>query len=117
MKYPLEHLFLVCIGPRCNAEARGIERGDPIRVELKEQTRVKGRKGSVRVCGVTCLDLCNFGPIMVAQPSGNVYSHLTTEDATRAYEGECGDAPLAEDLILEEEEFRRIGRGKEKVSY
>jgi (2Fe-2S) ferredoxin len=112
MKYPVADLFLVCIGPRCNGEAREACAGDTIRASLKDHNAASGRKKSARVCGVSCLDMCNFGPNMIAARSGNFYAHLTPASAARAYDGEMGDAPLASDLLLTEEEFARMGRGQ-----
>ena len=100
MKYPLK-LFLVCTGERCNNEDRGSERGEKIRGELKDHNKKLGRKGSVRVCAVSCLDLCDYGPNMIAQPAGTVYSHLTRETARAVYDAETGDGPARPDLELE----------------
>lgn len=106
MKYPFQKHFLVCIGGRCNNEERGIERGEFIRAELKDLNKKLGRKPTVRVCGVTCLDLCDHGPNMIVEPGGTVYSHLTRELARSVYDGEMGDGPRRDDLELSEEEFR-----------
>lgn len=100
MKYPLK-LFLVCTGARCNAPERGTEGGACIQAELKELNKSRGRKPTVRVCQVSCLDLCDHGPNMVVQPDGTTYSHLTRETARAAYEGEMGDGPKRPDLELE----------------
>ncbi|HEY0591302.1 MAG TPA: (2Fe-2S) ferredoxin domain-containing protein, partial [Thermoanaerobaculia bacterium] len=59
-RFPYEHHFLVCTGKRCNADARG----EAIRAELKETNKALGRKATVRVCAVSCLDLCDYGPNM-----------------------------------------------------
>lgn len=103
MKYPLKHV-LVCNGDRCNNPDRGEERGEFIQAELKDLNRKLGRKPTVRVCKVSCLDLCDFGPNMIIE--GTVYSHLTREKAKAAYAGEMGDGPKRPDLELTEEEFR-----------
>ncbi|HEX8173111.1 MAG TPA: (2Fe-2S) ferredoxin domain-containing protein [Thermoanaerobaculia bacterium] len=101
MKYPHEKLFLVCTGKRCSDEARGLERGACIQEELKIHNKKLGRKGVVRVCAVSCLDLCDYGPNMVVEPDGTTYSHLDRETARAAYDGECGDGPLRPDLELQ----------------
>jgi len=101
MNYPKEKLFLVCTGPRCNNPDRGIEAGACIQGELKEHNKKLGRKPTVRVCQVSCLDLCDYGPNMVVQPGGTTYSHLTRESARAAYDGEMGDGPKRPDLELE----------------
>jgi len=106
MKYPFEKLFLVCTGPRCSNEDRGDERGEIIRAELKDLNKKLGRKPTVRVCAVSCLDLCDHGPNMIVEPEGTVYSHLTRELARAVYDGAMGDAEARPDLELSENELR-----------
>jgi NADP-reducing hydrogenase subunit HndC len=108
MKYPFRKHFLVCTGPRCNNPDRGDERGEVIRAELKDRNKKAGRKPFVRVCSVSCLDLCDHGPNIIVEPEGTVYSHLTRESAQRVYDGEMGDGPRADDKELDEEEFKRM---------
>lgn len=99
MRYPFEKHFLVCMGKTC--------RGDAIQDELKDYNKKKGRKPSVRVCRVTCLDLCDHGPNMIVD--GVVYSHLTKESALAVYDGVMGDGPPRPDLELQREEFEAGG--------
>ena len=106
MKYPLKH-FLVCVGERCNNPERGEERGELIQKELKAHNKQLGRKPTVRVCAVSCLDLCDYGPNMVVYPDGTVYSHLNRRKARAAYDGEMEDGPKRPDLELDESEVRR----------
>ncbi|HET7436402.1 MAG TPA: (2Fe-2S) ferredoxin domain-containing protein [Thermoanaerobaculia bacterium] len=103
MRYPFEKHFLVCTGKRCNDEKHGTERGECIQNELKDFNKKQGRKASVRVCQVSCLDLCDHGPNMIAD--GIVYSHLDRDLAKRVYEGVCGDGPMRSDLELDPAEF------------
>lgn len=103
MKYHFDHHFLVCTGARCNREDRGVERGETIQETLKDLNRELGRKATVRVCKVSCLDLCDHGPNMIHYPAGEVYSHLDRDSARRAYEGEMGDGPVAEDKKLDKQ--------------
>lgn len=101
MKYPFQKLFLVCTGARCNNPDRGEEAGACIQEELKKHNKKLGRKPTVRVCTVSCLDLCDHGPNMVVQPGGTVYSHLNRTTARAVYDGETGDGPPRPDLELE----------------
>lgn len=103
MNYPFEKHFLVCIGARCSDPARGDERGELIQTELKGHNKKMGRKGSVRVCAVSCLDLCDHGPNVIVD--GKVFSHLTRETAAAVYAGIMGDGPPRNDLQLREDEF------------
>lgn len=101
MKYPFETLFLVCTGKRCNDESRGAESGEHIRAELKDHNKRLGRKPTVRVCAVSCLDLCDYGPNIVVHPSGRAYSHLNRQTARAVYDAETGDGPARPDLELQ----------------
>lgn len=103
MEYPFEKLFLVCIGPRCNDEKHAAERGECIAEDLKGHNKKMGRKPAVRVCRVSCFDLCDHGPNMVVD--GTVYSHLDIEKARAAYAGVMGDGPPRPDLELDRAEF------------
>jgi len=98
----MEKLFLVCTGPRCNAETRGDECGLNIRDLLKDTNKKMGRKPTVRVISVSCLDLCDHGPNMVVHP----------DSAVAAYHGVMGDGPRRDDLELSEEEFREGSHSK-----
>lgn len=89
--FPYEKHFLVCTGSRCNDSKNGKDRGDAIRSVLKVHNRQMGRKKSVRVCGVSCLDLCDEGPNMVVWPEGVVHTRLECEDAMRIYTEVMGD--------------------------
>jgi (2Fe-2S) ferredoxin len=101
MKYPFEKLFLVCVGKTCSAEERGEDRGVLIQEELKAHNKALGRKRTVRVCQVSCLDLCDYGPNMVVHPEGTIYGHLNRSTARAVYDGETGDGPRRPDLELE----------------
>jgi (2Fe-2S) ferredoxin len=101
MKYPFETLFLVCTGARCNDAGRGRDRGESIREELKDHNKKMGRKKTVRVCAVSCLDLCDYGPNIIVEPEGSVFSHLTREKARAVYDGATGDGPPRPDLELQ----------------
>lgn len=101
MKYPFEKLFLVCTGARCNDEKHGEERGEKIREVLKDHNKKLGRKATMRICAVSCLDLCDYGPNLVAQPGGTTYSALNREKGRAVYDAETGDGPKRPDLELQ----------------
>jgi (2Fe-2S) ferredoxin len=105
MRYPFDPLFLVCTGARCNDEKHGDDRGERIREELKERNSAAGRKGTARICAVSCLDLCDHGPNMIVEPSGAVFSHLDRALASQIYGAEFGDGPRRDDLQLTEAEL------------
>jgi (2Fe-2S) ferredoxin len=91
MKYPFEKHFLICTGARCNDLKHGDQRGELIRDELKDLNKSLGRKPTVRICAVSCLDLCDDGPNMIAWPGGELFSHLDVEKAKAAYSKVMGD--------------------------
>ncbi len=103
MNYPFEKHFLVCIGARCSDPERGEERGECIQAELKHYNKKKGRKSTVRVCTVSCLDLCDHGPNMIVDDV--VYSHLDRALAQAVYDGIMGDGVPRDDLQLSQAEF------------
>ena len=105
MKYPYKHI-LVCIGDRCNADKHGDERGQCIAEMLKAHNKAMGRKASVRICRVSCLDLCDHGPNMIVEPDGTVYSHMNLEKARALYDGVMGDGRETPEFELSEDEFR-----------
>ena len=90
-KFPFEKLFLICTGARCNDEKHGKDRGEEIRAELKEHNKKMGRKATVRICAVSCLDLCDDGPNMVIQPGGDLFQHLDRRKARLVYDSAMGD--------------------------
>ena len=85
MKFPYEKQFLVCTGARCNDDKHGDDAGLPIREELKHLNKKLGRKSTVRVCSVSCLDLCEQGPNIVVWPEGEVYTGQDRKSAVRLY--------------------------------
>ena len=91
MKLPYKKHFLVCTGERCNNPDRGDERGEVIRAELKDLNKKLGRKKTVRICAVSCLDLCDDGPNIVVYPEGDVHSHQDRKSSKELYEKECED--------------------------
>jgi NADH:ubiquinone oxidoreductase subunit E len=103
VKYPFEKLFLVCTGERCNKDKAGEE----IRGALKDLNKKLGRKPTVRICAVSCLDLCDYGPNIVVEPGGTTYSHLSLRNALDVYRGEMGDGPQQPQYELDERDLKR----------
>lgn len=90
-KFPFVQHVLVCTGPRCTDAKHGMDGGEGIRAMLKDHNRALGRKPLVRVCGVSCLDMCDVGPNLVEWPGGRVWTRLDRERALLAYEEATGD--------------------------
>ena len=91
MRYPFERHIVICTGSRCNDEKLGKDRGEVIRDEIKDLNKKLGRKKTVRVCSVSCLDLCDDAPNMIIWPGGEVHSRLDRESARRIYLEETED--------------------------
>jgi NADH:ubiquinone oxidoreductase subunit E len=81
-QFPYEHQVLVCTGKRCNGE--GV--GEAIREDLKAHNKRLGNNGRVRVCAVSCLDLCEEGPNVVIWPAGTTHGAQSIESARRIYD-------------------------------
>lgn len=92
MKYPFEKHIVVCTGGRCNSPNLGEDCGEAIRARLKSLNKEMGNKHRIRVCAVSCLDLCDDGPNMIVWPAGRVHSHLDCDSAIEAYLVEAGRA-------------------------
>lgn len=80
--FPYERHVLVCVGPRCTERGGGEE----TRKDLKARNKEQGLKGRVRVCGVTCLDLCELGPNVVVWPSGETFHGVDGARAREIYD-------------------------------
>lgn len=85
-RFPFVHHVLVCTGPRCTDERFGSHGGDDIREMLKDHNRQLGRKPLVRVCGVSCMDMCDLAPNMTVWPEGRVWTRVDRSSALEAYE-------------------------------
>lgn len=93
-RFPFQKQILVCVGPRCTDRKLGDDGGEPIREMLKDLNKSLGRKPHVRVCGVTCMDMCDDAPNMVSWPDGRVYTELDRKSAERAYLEATSDVPV-----------------------
>lgn len=91
MKYPFQKLFLICTGARCNDDKHGKNAGLPIRDMLKAYNKGLGRKRTVRICSVSCLDLCDDGPNMIVEPGHELYQRLDRSRARKIYDEVMGE--------------------------
>jgi (2Fe-2S) ferredoxin len=91
MRYPYEKLFLVCTGARCNDDKHGKNAGLEIRETLKSYNKSLGRKSRVRICSVSCIDMCEEGPNMVVEPGHEFYRDLTRAKAKEIYDRVMGE--------------------------
>ncbi len=74
-----ERQVLVCTGPRC-APGASEEIYQTLKTKLKE---LKVDQQKVRRAQVQCFGVCQGGPILVVQPDGVWYHHVTQEKLVR----------------------------------
>jgi (2Fe-2S) ferredoxin len=88
----IRHAF-VCTSDSSCGKLGGIA----VQEHLKALLKASGRKEELRVNKAGCLGQCGHGPMMAVYPEGVWYSHLTLEDAGRAWhEHLLGGRPVEE---------------------
>ncbi|MEM7770963.1 MAG: NuoF family protein [Cyanobacteria bacterium P01_A01_bin.37] len=55
--------------------------GLAIKMQIEEAVTNRGLQEEVTVSGVGCMGLCSQGPLVHVEPSGNMYCHVTPEQA------------------------------------
>ncbi len=90
---PYERQVLMCTGPRC-APDTSQEVYQTLKSKLKE---LKVDQRSVRRAQVNCFGVCQGGPILVVQPDGVWYHHVTEEKLMRIIDEHLlGGKPILE---------------------
>ncbi len=88
-RIPFKKMIFVCTNTRVGGEAacanteRGENSGLKLLETLKEELKLKGLKGKIRVARSGCMDICGRGPnIMVFDEKGEytLYSQVTHSD-------------------------------------
>jgi (2Fe-2S) ferredoxin len=78
-----ERYLFVCTNrrPDDNPKGSGAQKGsESLLGKLKEAVVARGAKDRVRVCGASCLDLCELGASIVQEPEHAVYGGVTLAD-------------------------------------
>jgi NADH:ubiquinone oxidoreductase subunit F (NADH-binding)/(2Fe-2S) ferredoxin/NAD-dependent dihydropyrimidine dehydrogenase PreA subunit len=85
---------MVCGGTGCRA-------GHSLSVidALKQQISLQGMDENVRLCVTGCHGFCEQGPVMVVQPEGTFYCHLSPEDAYEIVSSTFGKGVIVDRLL------------------
>jgi (2Fe-2S) ferredoxin len=78
-----EHYFFVCSNVRPEGSPRpscGRAGAQEIYAALKAELNKRGLSKTVaRVCTSSCLDMCDYGPVVVVQPENSFQLHMNLE--------------------------------------
>ncbi len=82
----LKHIY-ICLNQRPAGEACCAARdGEAIKEKLKAYVKANGLKGTVRISGSGCMDLCAQGPNVMVEPDHQWYRQVSLEDVDRIIE-------------------------------
>lgn len=80
-----EHYFFVCTNVRPDGNPRpscGRSGAQEIYAALKAELNQRGLAKTVaRVCTTSCLDMCDYGPVVAVQPENTFHLHMNPERA------------------------------------
>jgi (2Fe-2S) ferredoxin len=80
-----EHYFFVCNNVRPDGNPRpscGRSGAQEIYAALKAELNQRGLAKTVaRVCTTSCLDMCDYGPVVAVQPENTFHLHMNPERA------------------------------------
>ena len=85
--------FLVCVGPRCDAEGGGRALHATLADALARRFPEALASGRLSLQTRDCLRVCTREQIVRLEPSGEVFSNPCVEELLRAVASECGDDP------------------------
>ncbi|HSV75076.1 MAG TPA: NADH-quinone oxidoreductase subunit NuoF [Chthonomonadales bacterium] len=71
---------------------------EPVKAALDAAVEETGLKDRVKVVGVGCLGLCGKGPLVAVDPTGELYQHVTPEQARSIVSSVAGGPVTAERL-------------------
>jgi (2Fe-2S) ferredoxin len=78
-----EHYLFVCINRRPDDNPKGscAQKGsEEVVLKLKEELAKRGLHKRIRACSSSCLDLCETGTSIVAEPEHVAYGRVTLAD-------------------------------------
>lgn len=84
-----QHYLFVCINrrPEDNPKGSCAQKGSELVVQkLKEELARRGVHKQVRACSSSCLDLCETGISVVAEPEHVAYGRVTLDDVDELVE-------------------------------
>jgi bidirectional [NiFe] hydrogenase diaphorase subunit len=71
-----KHCIGICVAAGCLSQ-----HSDQIKTSVEAEVKKRGLENSVKVKGVGCLGLCAAGPLLAAEPQGQLYQCRTAEHA------------------------------------
>ena len=95
-----EHYFFVCNNVRPEGSSRpscGRAGAQEIYAALKAELNKRGLAKTVaRVCTASCLDMCDYGPVVAVQPENSFQLHMNPERAAAVVQA------MVDGLLVEE---------------
>lgn len=82
--------LLVCVGPRCDAEARGHRLLAEAQAALAAAFPDALTEGRLKISTRDCLRLCTRDPVVRLEPSGDAFADPDLDDLTREIGAELG---------------------------
>lgn len=96
------HVF-TCVNERDGSDARGCcaERGGlDVAGWFKAEAKARGWKGRIRTNRAGCLDVCEFGPVVVVYPEQVWYSPTTQAEVRAICDRHLDRGELVEELMI-----------------
>ena len=95
-----EHYFFVCSNVRPDGNPRpscGRAGAQEIYAALKAELNQRGLAKTVaRVCTTSCLDMCDYGPVVAVQPENTFHLRMKPERAAALVQAMVEGAPFAD---------------------
>ena len=100
MEKPEHHIF-VCASFRADGDPKGVcnKKGSTDLLPYIEN-EILDRGLDAQVTATGCMKACDYGPVMVVNPSGTWYGKVESEDAVDEILDALEDGEVAEDFLI-----------------